>query len=212
MMNHLMIDLETLSTDDNAAIVSIGAAVFDNEKVIDTESWQLTFENMSGHIDPTTVAWWLSQSKEAQQATFGGDRCAPWVAAGQLINMCAKHSVTTVWANDPHFDVVILQNWWKRYSRGSTSLPVSSVVIVSPWPFKYNQPRSFRTIVELGEQVGFEKEHRDAARGMYVAHCAVEDAAAQARVVIAIKKYIANGGVFKDKPFIRKPVGSWPTN
>ena len=114
-----------------------------------------------------------------------------------------KYQLDTVWANDPHFDFIILRNWWERYRKpGSPDQPI----IACKWPFAYNAPRSYRTIVEIGEQVGFTSEMRGATRGMYVAHSAVEDAAAQARVVIAVKKFILNS---VHRPFIHKPAGSW---
>jgi hypothetical protein len=203
-MNHLMLDLETLSTDDNAVVIAIGAVVFNDEHVVESLGWNLAFDDMTGHFDAKTIAWWMQQSAEAQAVTFGGDRIAPWLAGSELVELLRRHDIKTVWANDPHFDVTILKNWWERYSvNAAAEAGLHRPRIAYPWPFAYNQPRSFRTLVELGEQLGFNSEMRGAARGMYVAHNAVEDAAAQARVVIAIKRFISNGGVFHDRPFVR---------
>jgi hypothetical protein len=77
---HLMLDLETLSTEPNAAIVSIGACAFDMlDKEEDIEhtflrrvSIESNFEH-GRHISADTLMWWFKQSPEAQQATFAGD-------------------------------------------------------------------------------------------------------------------------------------------
>lgn len=211
-MKQLMIDLETLSTEDDAVVLAIGAVIFDEEKVLDSKGWQLRFDNMSGHIDPETVRWWMDQSKEAQQVTFGGERVPAFVAAHELKGMIDKHQPTTFWANDPHFDYVILRNWWHRNQRATQDKgTMMQPGIGYAWPFKYNQPRSYRTMVELAEQHGFTPEMRGQAKGMYVAHSAVEDAAAQARVIIAIKAYLQSGGSSHQlvAPIIERARGSW---
>jgi hypothetical protein len=195
MSNHLMLDLETLSTRNDAVVVAIGVAIFNDEHVIDTKHWPLTLLDLNGHVAGDTLAWWFQQSKEAQQVTFGGDRVAPAQAAYELCELMIKHQPVDVWANDPHFDVTILQSWWERNRLRSPSFPGHSYqqpVIVQVWPFKYNQPRSYRTILEMARELGFTDEMKTKAMGMYIAHSAVEDAATQARVVIAAKQFIAN--------------------
>lgn len=68
----VMVDLETLSTNVNAAIVSIGAVKFSY-----TMGIQSKFKvNISGkschdhglHLCPNTIKWWSEQSKEAQDS------------------------------------------------------------------------------------------------------------------------------------------------
>lgn len=194
MTNALMIDLETLSTMPDAAIVAIGAAVFNSEqKVIDVGNWPILRGAWHGHIDPQTVEWWLNQSKEAQAVTFGPEgRVWPHVAAEGLVSLWERHSCATVWANDPHFDFVILESWWRREPLIQT---ISRPTGMPRFPFKYNSPRSYRTIRELAGKMGWTDEMNGAARGMYVAHNAVEDACAQARAVIEMEKFILNGGL-----------------
>ena len=216
MTNRLMLDLETLSTRDDAAVVAIGAVLFDEEKILDSRYYPLQMGSLTGHIDPNTLSWWFEQSKEAQQATFGTARCsryAPYLAGGDLATLVKDHDVQTVWANDPHFDVVILQNWWRRYRDEAKIMgPVGSQLeplIAYPWPFKYNQPRSYRTLVELAKKHGFTDQMYDSAKGMYVAHCAVDDAAAQARVVIACETWLQSGGSSHQLTQRLQSGGSW---
>lgn len=212
MTNRVMIDIETLSTNDDAAVIAIGAAVFDNARVVEVRGWPLTFKGMTGHISPATIQWWMEQSKDAQEITFGGDRVAPWLAAQHLVEMLKKHDVKTVWANDPHFDVTILKNWWRRYREDAKIMAPIGVtlepVILHPWPFEYDQPRSFRTIVELAKDYGFSNHMYDTAKGMYVKHSATDDAAAQARVVLACETWLSAIRSRSEQP--TRTGGSWP--
>ena len=203
-----MLDIETLSLRTDAAVVAIGASVFDESQIIESRHWPLTFDGLTGHIEPKTVLWWMQQSKEAQQATFGESvqRVRPFFAAHDLADLVDQHKCRTIWANDPHFDVVVMQNWWRRYSTPSwpQGRELIEPAIVRDWPFEYNQPRSYRTIVELARAHGFSDQQYDSAKGMHVAHCAVDDAAAQARVVLACEQWLARG-----QYVVQAPSATW---
>ena len=67
-----MLDLETLSTRNDAAIISIGLVKFDQNGVIDSQGWALDFSKVTGHIDPGTVKWWMEQSDMARAFSFTG--------------------------------------------------------------------------------------------------------------------------------------------
>ena len=73
-MNHLAIDLETLSLKPNAHILSIGAVFFCPRTkrlgpmfhiVIDPEA-----EQVGAHISASTVAWWLNQVVLSGETAF----------------------------------------------------------------------------------------------------------------------------------------------
>lgn len=214
MTNRLMVDLETLSTRNDAAIVAIGAVVFDESQIIDSKYWPLAMKNLTGHIDPSTLLWWFDQSKEAQRATFGPDnRVRPFQAGGEIAELVKAYQCATVWANDPHFDVVLLENWWRRYREEAARIAPVGVdlepCIAWPWPFKYNQPRSYRTIVELAKRHGFTDQMYDTAKGTHLAHCAVDDAAAQARVVIACENWLVRMGDVAAENKLVPPLNSW---
>jgi hypothetical protein len=174
-MKSVMIDIETLSTQKDAMVISIGAAVFDMVRgVSDTFHWRLKFGCWEGHVDPKTIRWWMEQSQEAREATFLGDddlRVASHEVAIQL------HALTKnadeVWANDPTFDIVILRAWWERLG------------VQAPFPIHYRAERSCRTLFALARERQIDLT--PAFVGV-TSHNAVEDAAAQARAVILAKK------------------------
>lgn len=201
--NRLMIDLETLATTSDAAVVAIGAVVFDDEKVVDSSYLPLDLKKLTGRIDGSTLAWWFKQSPEAQQATFGGDslsRLEPFYAGNHLLEFIERHNIigadgtAEVWANDPDFDLIVLKHWWMRHREAyiDPETGMSRMQISRGWPFKYNVGRSYRTLRSTATILGWTEEMNGAARGTWLAHNAVEDAAAQARAVIAMRQFIAN--------------------
>jgi len=78
MHQDIMLDIETMSTRGNAAIVAIGAVRFDPWGVDTIETLRAgpTFytavrldaqtEVYGRHVDPDTVRWWSTQSEEAR--------------------------------------------------------------------------------------------------------------------------------------------------
>jgi hypothetical protein len=75
----VMIDLETLATSSDAAILTIGAVKFDpfgrEKQQADMDSFYVRVDLDSCHeiglvTNDDTIAWWASQSKEAQAAAF----------------------------------------------------------------------------------------------------------------------------------------------
>jgi len=118
--------------------------------------------------DPETVQWWNEQSPDAQAAFANPvdlrDACARF---GLWINEVSDHQADTVriWANDPHFDVSILDAVYR-----AVGLPV---------PWHYPAPRSMRTIVEAA---GMTRD--DMAQFNHsTAHNALDDAINQAMIV-----------------------------
>ena len=58
---HVVVDLETLSTNSNACIVSIGACLVENLEITDTFYCNVdgrTCKEAGLHIDPDTIKWW----------------------------------------------------------------------------------------------------------------------------------------------------------
>jgi len=109
----IMIDLETMSTHDNASIVSIGAVKFTiPEGIVDTFYTNVDLASCQDaglHVESRTVRWWAEQSIEAQAALT--------VEPIPLVDALAKFSgwVTSepshhIWANPAAFDLTILGN------------------------------------------------------------------------------------------------------
>ncbi|EPZ8044467.1 3'-5' exoribonuclease domain-containing protein, partial [Escherichia coli] len=67
---HLMIDIETMGKNPNAAIISIGAIFFDPQTgdMGPEFSKTIDLDTAGGVIDRDVIKWWLKQSREAQSA------------------------------------------------------------------------------------------------------------------------------------------------
>lgn len=131
-MNHVMLDLETMGTGPNAAIVAIGAVEFELTQTggqlgdsfyqcISLESAMAT----GGQVDASTVLWWLKQSDAAramfeQPATHHNEallKFRAWMTQrGEAKNL-------RVWGNGASFDNVILAS---AYRRAELQLPWNS--------------------------------------------------------------------------------------
>lgn len=175
-----MLDLETLSTRNDAAIISIGLVKFDANGVIDSAGWAFDLSKVFGHIDANTVAWWMQQNEAAKDFSFKGKEDPNTVSAAVagFLKGCDE-----VWANDPDFDHVILKSWWvglhtvNRYNPG-------------PWPIHHRAARSFRTLMAEGRACGVDIKSAYSGK---VAHNPIDDAAAQARAVIMVRKALRAG-------------------
>lgn len=175
-MIHAMLDLETLSTRHDAAIISIGLVKFDNNAVIDSQGWAFDLSKVTGHIDPSTVAWWMNQNEAAREFSFKGKEDPHQVAQAAKVFLTGCDEV---WANDPDFDHVTLKSWW-----------ASLAPKPGPFPIHHRAARSFRTLMAEGRACGVDTS---AAYSGKVAHNPIDDAAAQARAVILVRKALRAG-------------------
>lgn len=176
-----MVDIETLSLEPAAPVLSIGVALFNDSEVTDSIGWAVDLKQLTGVIDPKTVAWWSGEdAAAAREYSFTG-KLTEAAMAFSFKAYLAQHNIDNneraeVWANDPHFDYIILKEWWKRANVGG-----------SVFPIHYRSPRSYKTIIAEAERLGYDVKP---FRGTYVAHNPVEDAVSQARVVIAARQLI----------------------
>lgn len=184
-MKNVMIDIETLSTRSDAAVLSIGLAAFDDQGVTDTCEILIDPKQIFGHIDVSTVSWWMKQSDAARQLVFSGD-CPQHAAWSRLISFLGPiGSFEEVWANGPQFDLKILQHW----AEGLVERSYAPQGIKLPW--RYNQERDFRTFMAEWRRQGVPVNDIIGPRSG-TAHSAVDDAASQARDVIAVRKWLQN--------------------
>ena len=184
---HVMVDLETMGKKHNAPIVAIGAVVFDPAtgsigesfyKVVCLES----SVNWGAVIDPSTVIWWLKQSSEARSAIVNDDAIPLLDALLQFRefvsdNVAGGSKKAQVWGNGASFDNSILRS--------------SYDCIAEDYPWEYWNDRDVRTMVELGQAIGFDPKTTIPFEGDR--HNALADAIHQARYVSAIWQRIIAG-------------------
>lgn len=161
----VMIDLETLATSTDAAILTIGAVKFDpfgresDDKAMDSFYVRVDLDSCDeiGLVtNDDTIEWWSKQSKEAQYEAFENtDRMHIRTAFDQLYKFC--WGAQRVWSNGAAFDVVICEHVFKKINKAT------------PWSFW--QVRDVRTAFDLGI---------NPQRPPVTAHHALEDAWNQA--------------------------------
>ena len=113
MTVEVMLDLETLSTRADAAILQIAAASFDESGTI-LDTFNVHVRRSSGHIDINTVLWWMSQPSAREQS----DRCQHGQTLQQALEcFTIWYGVVepvAVWAHGATFDFPILTSAFER--------------------------------------------------------------------------------------------------
>jgi exodeoxyribonuclease VIII len=173
-LRHVMIDLETMGTTPNSAIVSIGAVPFDpRQGKVSNQTFyrELDWEDQGRYICPKTTEWWKGQSDEAKAAHFGLDSLKN--ALNELAAWLPKDA--KVWGNGATFDVSMLEDAYRQY------------YIEIPW--KFWNVRDCRTVLDMYESVrgGFNKT----VNGQ-VAHNALDDAKFQAQYIAMMWSRLTN--------------------
>lgn len=135
----VMLDLETLASSPNAAIIQVCATMFDPVKEEVGPSLVLDVSPArSAEIDLETIIWWMDPNKaEAARRVFlqPRGRETEISAVTKLTTFLQDHSDTDrliVWGNGANFDPVLLECLYRR-----TGIRV-------PWKF-YNV-HCFRTV------------------------------------------------------------------
>ncbi|EBX2909533.1 3'-5' exoribonuclease, partial [Salmonella enterica subsp. enterica serovar Enteritidis] len=174
MWTHMMIDLETMGKNPDAAVISIGAIFFDPQTGDMGPEFSKTvdLETAGGVIDRDTIKWWLKQSREAQSAIMT-DEIPLDDALLQLREFIDENSgefFVQVWGNGANFDNTILRRSYERQG--------------IPCPWRYYNDRDIRTIVELGKAIDFDARTAIPFEGER--HNALDDARYQAKYVSAI--------------------------
>ncbi len=167
---NVMIDLETMGTDPNSAIIAIGAVSFDEHGVYGEDYNVVDLADSVSEglvINPATVLWWMKQSDEAR-AEFSSDYAMPLRQALEFFS-AFFHRVggKELWGNGSDFDNVILANAYRTVGKKA------------PWGFWNN--RCYRTMKNVYCDIEMERG------GTH--HNALDDAKSQATHLIAIAQY-----------------------
>jgi len=152
MSVEVMIDLETLSTESSAAIISIGAVKFDPRGAIGTtgdgdpdympfrQNIDLySLEEAGLHFGGQTIKWWMEQSPEARESVLA-DAVDIGTALSRFYVWFGDKSMPT-WGNGAGFDNVILRNAYQKLG--------------GQCPFKFSHDRCFRTMKALFPDVPY---------------------------------------------------------
>lgn len=167
-MNDLMIDLETLGTDSDTPVISIGAVFFD----IATKKLGGTFymaldvnEQIARGRKPTgdTIRWWLGQSDAAKRVFH--EKAKPAAEVLTIFNQwyAGTNPKAYAWGNGSTFDISIMEHILKDYG------------LKTLWGYnRVMDLRTFKRFCAKGEQV----------KKSGVAHNALDDAVSQAQYVL----------------------------
>jgi len=194
----IMLDLETLGTGNNAAIIQIGAVAFNadgenaslwtdspGELLEDGQGFRVNVDlgisSKPGEFDAGAIKFWLGQSAEARASIMAEPSFTLGVALESFVawvnTVSAGPHKVRLWSNGPTFDEVILRAAFTRYD---LDLPIS-----------FRGSRCCRTMIEMAEQRGWDR--KAAAGGSpddIVKHDALHDAVFQARGVVSQRHYL----------------------
>lgn len=172
-MLDVAIDLETMSTRPDAAVIGIGAVEFSLPEMklgarfyaaIDLDSCQAA----GLRLDASTVTWWMKQSDTARSALTRNTKPLAEVLDEfhAFLIGCGPTNEIKVWGNGPSFDNAILAN--------------AHAAIGKPLPWKYWNDRCVRTVLAMFPNI--EKPPRQGTH-----HNALDDAIYQAETLIHIR-------------------------
>lgn len=174
-MKHVMIDIETMGSQSQSAIVSIGAVRFDLKTGEIGERFYVNVDLQSCIdfgliINSDTLMWWLNQNEEARKKITEKGVTLP-VALLSLSTFITKDD--EVWGNSARFDLGILSD-----ACNAVKMPI-------PWDFR--KERCVRTLV------AFSPEVKAAEVNTGVAHDALADCIFQISYCSKIYNKLKNG-------------------
>lgn len=138
MALHGMIDLETLGTKPNTAILTIGAIKFDpftnnephNPLYLHVDVDEQT-ETLERSVDQNTLDWWQQQKDSVREEAFRQDNRINLDNVTKKLNKWCV-GVEYLWCHGPLFDYCILENLYTQLGK--------------PIPWSFWQIRDSRTL------------------------------------------------------------------
>jgi hypothetical protein len=170
-MTDLMIDFETLATNPNAVVLSLGACFFNIETGEIGNKFYMCFETddqkkRGRRVDDATLAWWSRQSNAAKKV-FTDKKHPVEMVLNEFVKFCldeSKMSLINPWGNGATFDISIIESLFEMYQ------------IKCPWLY-YN-------VMDLRTYRRFEAKNKKVPKLEGVNHHALDDAINQAQFVI----------------------------
>lgn len=166
-----MIDIETLGTDGDAVVLSLGAVMFTTAMGIQSRNhWFFNIDEQlvkGRRRDQATQDWWNRQTPKAREIFHTCANVKPGETVNKLqdfVSWCEINQPKTIWGNGASFDPPIMESLLKTYG------------FKVPWQFYYI--RCYRTVKALHD---IEKNQ---PKQKHLAHDALYDAEYQARCLI----------------------------
>lgn len=176
--SNFMLDIETLGTKPNAAVVQIGCVGFDTDGNISLPFTVSVTPHPDSSMDFSTIQWWMGQADEARKSVFDKQFFDPAVGLEQLNQFIADNSDEVVgykvWSKPSTFDIVILESLYRACGYAQ-----------APWA--HWNTRCLRTLLDDAK---FPRSSEVMPR---IPHDAGYDAEAQALNAISAKKKLDSG-------------------
>ncbi len=118
----VMLDLETLGTRPDAAIIQIGAVLFEpfsGGKVLNGKGFMrhVLVQDGAGSVDHATIAWWLLEASAAKMGKALADRAVTLADALEdflrwptRAHELSWEAITGIWAKPATFDLPIMSS------------------------------------------------------------------------------------------------------
>tara|TARA_R110000744_G_scaffold170264_4_gene288430 strand:- start:530 stop:1078 length:549 start_codon:yes stop_codon:yes gene_type:complete len=167
--NNVMFDLETLGTNNDSQVISIGACVFNKKgEILDTFYSAIKMcPDVHVKATPSTLLFWLGQGSEAFRSVMSdheSKKIIPALTSLSLWLVNYSDNMNT-WANGTKFDIGMLE---RLYLENSLSIP-----------WIYNSDKCMRTVKGFAKKAGISVEVGFEGRP----HHALDDAIWQAKYV-----------------------------
>ena len=115
-----MIDIETLGTEPDCVVLSVGAVKFDPYMLTEPHAktlWKPEIDTQTTaerSVLDSTLEWWAKQPAHIQDEAFSEDGRIP---LAQFMGELNKYlvGVDKVWCQGPQFDMVILENFFDAF-------------------------------------------------------------------------------------------------
>lgn len=181
LREHVVIDLETMGTGSNAAIIQIGAVLFNEEEKLSYFAMNVDLASSveSGmEIEPGTVKWWMEADATARKLVMErGVRLSAALTqfSSWIVEARRAEGDVMVWGNGATFDNVIMSSAYKAIGLGR--------------PWGHLQDRCYRTVKSAPwVRSAVESGQLKMPEFKGVKHNALDDAVHQAEVLIEINK------------------------
>jgi hypothetical protein len=183
--NHIMIDIETMSTESDAAIISICALEFGVTlgDIGQSLTTRLDPKFTPGRRSPDTLKWWMEQDPGVRRQEWSGTATAE--EAADLLDFFVKSRPHHwVWASPSTFDLSILKTFYRSHLRRE-------------YPINWRRERDLSTLNYIAKELGIDLEPAKNFRDRQ-AHDPWSDCVEQAREVQLIFKTL--GGWEANRP------------